>query len=269
MNVANDIRRFEKVFEREGCRFERTTMFERFLEFIIASFDISGRKLERPFTKEESRICYSLMSEWLLIMKERTQTKEWYDILGEVYMRGIASGGKKSATCQFFTPMHICDFMSKITDPGENGGESVMDSCCGSGRMLLAAHSNHPGNYCCGQDLDRLCCLMAVCNFLVHGINGEVVWGNSLDPNDYREGWRINETLGYTGIPTVTKMERHESRIYRSGVMSMANQGKNKAETSETLAPIISPEPAKPVQKKSKAGKANDYVQLSLFEEFQ
>ena len=136
MNVANDIRRFEKVFEREGCRFERTTMFERFLEFIIAGFDISGRKLERPFTKEESRICYSLMSEWLLIMKERTQTKEWYDILGEVYMSGIASGGKKSATCQFFTPMHICDFMSKITDPGENGGESIVSRYLNSFAMF-------------------------------------------------------------------------------------------------------------------------------------
>lgn len=268
MNVANDIRRFEKVFEREGCRFERATMFERFLEFIIAGFDISGRKLDRPFSKEESKICFSLMSEWLFIMQERTRTKEWYDILGEIYMSGIASGSKKSATGQFFTPMHICDFMSKITDPGEHGGESIMDPCCGSGRMLLAGHANHPGNYFCGQDLDRLCCLMAVCNFLVHGINGEVVWGNSLDPNDYREGWRINETLNYTGIPTVTKMDRHESRIYRSGVMAVADKMKEKSEKPEVhaSAPIPCSDPEKQVQKKAKA---NDYVQLSLFEEFQ
>lgn len=264
MNIAEDIKRFEKVFEREGCRFERATMFERFLEYVIAGFDPTGRKLDRPFTKEESKICYSLMREWLLIMQERTKSKEWYDILGEVYMSGIASGGKKSATGQFFTLMHICDFMSKITDPGENGRESVLDSCCGSGRMLLASHSNHPGLYCCGQDLDRLCCLMAVCNFLIHGINGEVVWGNSLDPLDYREGWRINETLGYTGIPTVTKMECHDSRIYRTSVVVMADQVKDKSEKQEVSEPTVCKEPEKPEKKK-----ANDYVQLSLFEEFQ
>ena len=263
MNVADDVRRFEKVLEREGCRFDRATIFERFLEFIVDGFDISGRKLERPFTKEESEICFRLMQEWLSIMQERTRSREWYDILGEVYMSVIAGSGKKSATGQFFTPMHICEFMSKITDPGENGGESVMDGCCGSGRMLLAAHASHPGNYCCGLDLDRLCCLMAVCNFLVHGINGEVVWGNSLDPTDYREGWRINEMLNLTGIPTVARMERHDARIHRSGIISMAGQPEGKAEKQEIPVAVASPKPERPVRKKRKV---NDYVQLSLFE---
>lgn len=266
MNIANDVKRFEKVFEREGYRFESATMFERFLEFIIAGFDISGRKLDRPFTQEESSVCFSLMQEWLQIMRERTQTKGWYDILGEVYMSGIASSGKKSVTGQFFTPMHICDFMAQITCPGEKAREFVIDPCCGSGRMLLASHSYSPINYCCGQDLDRLCCLMAACNFLVHGINGEVVWGNSLDPTDYREGWRINETLSYTGIPTVTKMSCHESRIYRSGIMDLAERTSNKSEVQVVPASVVAPKPEKPVKAKKNN---NEYVQLSLFEEYQ
>ncbi len=29
--------------------------------------------------------------------------------------------------------------------------------------------------------------LMTVCNFIIHGVRGEVVCGNSLDPTDYRE----------------------------------------------------------------------------------
>lgn len=251
MNRVKDIKRLEAVFERESGRFDRTTMFERFLEFVIAGFDISGRKLDRPFNKGEARISMSLLQEWLSIMQERTRNGGWYDILGELYMNSIASNGKKSCTGQFFTPMHICDFMVNITEPGEYSREAVMDSCCGSGRMLLASHSCHSGCYCCGQDLDRLCCLMAVCNFLVHGINGEVVWGNSLNPLDYREGWRINETLGYTGIPTVTPMVNHDSRIYRSGIMSM----EVKQNADEKVAP----------QTKSSI-RSNECVQLSLFE---
>ncbi len=268
MNVPEDIRRIEKVFERGGHRFDRTTMFERFLEFIIAGFDITGRQLERPFTPDESKFCMELMQEWLLIMQERLKSKEWYDLLGEIYMSGIASNGKKSVMGQFFTPMHICDFMSGITDPGENGGECVMDPCCGSGRMLLASHARHPGNFCCAQDLDRLCCLMAVCNFLVHGINGEVVWGNSLDPTDYREGWRINEMLGYTGIPTVTKMECHQSRIYRTSISAISKPAK--AETNSCSEPEVKKEPEKAPEKSVKPRKrVKECTQLSLFEEFQ
>lgn len=127
-----------------------------------------------------------------------------------------------------------------------------MDNACGSGRMLLAAHANHPTNYCCAQDLDRICCLMTVCNFIVHGVNGEVVWGDGLDPTDFREGWRVNELLGVIHVPCVRQMECMESMSFRNGLTLLEKQ-------TET-----NPAPASP--KKAKAQKPQ-FLQPSLFDD--
>ena len=254
-HLYKDIVRIQKVMERECRMTDWSTAFERFLEFVLAGFDISGSPLKRPFSPDESRYCLALLQEWTMIMQERTKNGGWYDILGEFYMNGIAGRGKKSGMGQFFSPPHICDFMAKTTDPGENGGESVQDCACGSGRMLLAANALHPGNRCYAQDLDRICCMMAACNFLIHGIRGEVVCGDALDPTDFREGWRINEVLGYTGIPTVSVMKREDSVVGRSALTTVAGTEKNKREAvSRQEEPVRKPERRK-----------NECVQLSLF----
>lgn len=143
--------------------------------------------------------------------------------------------------------------MAKITDPSEKTGERIMDCACGSGRMLLASHVLHPGNYCCAQDMDRICCLMTVCNFIIHGVNGEVVWGDSLDPTDYRDGWRTNEALNALGVPCVRRMDKMEATSYLSGLAMMAER----QESVEKKAT-----PAGDAEKK----KAVEPIQLSLFE---
>lgn len=187
-----------------------------------------------------------------MIMNDELKNREWFDLLGETYMIYMSGQMKKHLTGQYFTPMHITDFMAKIVDAGEKSDETVIDNACGSGRMLLAAHANHPTNYCCAQDLDRICCLMTVCNFIVHGVNGEVVWGDGLDPTDYREGWRVNELLGEIGIPCVREMENMESMSFRNGITMLEKQ-------KET-----NPAPASP--KKVKAQKPQ-LLQPSLFDD--
>lgn len=47
------------------------------------------------------------------------------------------------------------------------------DPTCGSGRLLLAYHARNPGNYLIGEDINRTCCLMTVCNMLIHGCVGK------------------------------------------------------------------------------------------------
>lgn len=224
------------VFEKYRYQYEVSYLFNRFLEYVIAGFDQTFSPIEKPFVKEEGQICYELFNAWIMVMNDELKSKKWYDALGELYMTYVSSSGKKQSNGQFFTPMHICDFMTKIVDPGEHIGESVLDNACGSGRLLLAAHIVHPGNYCCGQDLDRMCCLMAVCNFIIHGVNGEVVWGNSLDPTDFRDGWRTNEKLNVLGVPCVRKMDMMESKIYRNGLTLLQEhkKAKNDAEPSPT-----------------------------------
>lgn len=246
-----------KVFEKYRHKYDAVSLFERFMEYVCAGFDITFSAIDRPFNQEEGQVCAELFTAWVLTMNEILKSKEWYDVLGEVYMNYIAGTMKKHWTGQYFTPMHICDFMARITDPGENGGESVMDCACGSGRMLLAANAVHPGNYCCAQDLDRICCLMTVCNFIIHGINGEVVCGDSLNPADYRDGWRTNEILNITGVPSVRKMDKMESRSYRNGLLMLqeAKDGKEKT---------VTPSPQMP--KSAEKTKNPQPIQYTLFE---
>jgi len=52
------------------------------------------------------------------------------DILGDVFQGAIARGRHG----QFFTPEHLCELMTRMTDDGS--GATVGDPCCGSGRML-------------------------------------------------------------------------------------------------------------------------------------
>lgn len=95
---------------------------------------------------------------------------------------------------------------------------------------------------------------MTVCNFLIHGVNGEVVWGDGLDPADYREGWRVNSQLGITGIPTVLPMDKSQSVIYQTNLIR-ASQPKEPIQNAE-----LQPQNLK--RKKP----APQYEQLSLFD---
>ena len=58
------------------------------------------------------------------------------DYLGEIFMS--CNMGNKSAG-QFFTPYHICHFMSELQFAGDEKEELLKEPCCGSGGMVLAA----------------------------------------------------------------------------------------------------------------------------------
>ena len=64
------------------------------------------------------------------------------------------------------------------------------DPTCGSGRLLLAYHVRNLGNYLVAEDISRTCCLMTVCNMLIHGCVGEVIQHDSLLPEDFKENER-------------------------------------------------------------------------------
>ena len=81
---------------------------------------------------------------------------------------------------------------------------------CGSGRLLLAYHVRNLGNYLVAEDISRTCCLMTVCNMLMHGCVGEVIQHDSLLPEDFKDGWFVNPVLTTTGIPTIRKMSEDE-----------------------------------------------------------
>jgi type I restriction enzyme M protein len=94
-------------------------------------------------------------------------------------------------------------------------GLTINDPACGSGRMLIAFHAKNPGNYVFGEDLDPMCCKMACINLMIHGCEGEIVNHNSLQPDDYIQGWSINADIRKSGLPSIRPLAKENSFVHR------------------------------------------------------
>lgn len=130
---------------------------------------------------------------------------------------------------QFFTPVHICDLMEMCTETdGKKTGQRINDPTCGSGRLLLAYHVRHLGNYLVAEDVNRTCCLMTICNMLIHGCVGEVIHHDSLCPENFMDGWMVNHTLTQTGIPSIRRMSEEEYRTSRNMSVDLLRKRKEK-----------------------------------------
>lgn len=198
------------------------TVFDDWLYFIINNFNVNP-KIDTAwrYTKEQNIVFHNMMYEWILVMKKKLFRYGWYDIFGVLYEACIAGKGSRSNSGQFFTPNNICDLMVNFSSGDQIIiGKKVSDPTCGSGRLLLAFNSICPGNYMCAEDLDKTCCMMTVANYIVHGIRGEVVWHNSLLPDSWYGGWKVNDNLNNSlaplnGIPHMQEINREDSLIMK------------------------------------------------------
>lgn len=200
--------------------FDISRVFDDWLRFIVNNFNTNPKPDPSwTYTKEQNLVFHNMMCEWIQVMDKQTQNKEWYDAFGELYEACVAGKGRRSNSGQFFTPAHLCDLMTKVNCGHDKiVGKKISDPTCGSGRTLLSFHVFAPGNYLYGEDLDKTCCLMTVANFLIHGCVGEVVWHNSLIPDSWSGGWRVNEQINRPfsslyGIPHMREIEKSDSHI--------------------------------------------------------
>lgn len=227
LDVPCELKEFDKVFQRLSYGLTDSEVFDDFLLWIIAGFSYDIKWEPRyKYTKEQTMMFLDLFSELVNTMQMMLKKQEWYDPFGSIYESSISSHGRRCGAGQFFTPCTVVDFMVEIQCIGTKIEKElddltgahihVSDPTCGSGRMLVAFHAKNPGNFLYGEDIDRTCCLMTVCNILIHGGVGEVVWHDSLDPDSWYDGWYVNWDLNRTGIPTVRKIAQSESFIYRS-----------------------------------------------------
>ena len=187
----------------QAVRRSADTVFDHWLEFILNGWQVEGEGLKWWNYTPEETMKYKVMYNVLLESMARILTvRDWYDFLGVIYENGVAGLYRKKGGGQFFTPIHVCDLMSKLAGPSKGKkDESICDPCCGSGRLLLAGHAENPEAVVHATDLDRTCVLMTAVNLLLHGCRGTVVWGNSLVPDDVRETWYINPMLGNPDSP--------------------------------------------------------------------
>lgn len=196
-------------------------VFNDFLTYIIHYFTPNAKPLESwKYKKEQTTVFWEMLREWIKVMEKQLICNEWYDAFGDLYMTCVASKMKQQGTGQFFTPDGLCDMMADINTGKKLTGKLVGDPACGSGRTLLAWHVKNIGNYLCAEDIDRTCCMMTVCNFIIHGCVGEVIWHNSLDPGSFYSGWKVNERLNkspFSPIPLITVREitKEESATLR------------------------------------------------------
>lgn len=262
--IPNELKAFHKVFESLCYSRDAGELFDTFLEFIVSGFCADGTIIFQPskgYKPKELQQIGELYKEYVLVMDKMVSDNSWYDLFGTYYESFVAGKSRRDSRGQFFTPCHICDLMTQISSDGENNygkGMNVSDPTCGSGRTLLSFHVNNGyGNYLCGEDIDRTCCLMTVCNFLIHGVVGEVVWHDSLQPNTWNYGWKINANLNnpfhkHHGIPHIETLQKESSRVYTHWETIRQSMQEN------------AKQPGKEPEKPKKAVK-QEYGQLTLF----
>lgn len=215
--TSPEVRPLEKtICEFAGLNgYDPMNVFTDFLRYVIHGFSPGAPPLKDwRYKRQQNAVFMKMFAEWVRLMQKQLEAASWYDALGDLFM-ALSSRKGQQAQGQFFTPVHICDLMVMCTETKEKKtGQRINDPTCGSGRLLLAYHVRNLGNYLIGEDISRTCCLMTVCNMLMHGCVGEVIHHDSLVPDSFLDGWYVNPFLTRTGIPCIRKMSEAD---YRTG----------------------------------------------------
>lgn len=243
--VPLPLRQFYSVFKQLEHRHNYITVFDDMLTAMVNFFtppeepplDVT---CFQKYTNEERQIITRLIPEIITIYDQQINDQvKWYDPFGDFYQM-LASRGKQSALGQFFTPAPLVDLCVVISisapeDASELIGKGlrVNDPACGSGRMLISYHANYPGNYVYGEDRDPMCCKMACINLLMHGCEGEIVNHNSLDPEHYIRGWKINSDIRRTGLPSIKNLPKEQSFINQMWQRDLEKKPKNAPEVQQ------------------------------------
>ena len=147
------------------------------------------------YSKEEQNAFAEMLGIVVMALEENPEQ----DFLGSLYHYLNLQQNQKG---QFFTPYHICEFMSEITignkediaeELKEKGYVSVSDPACGAGAMLIAfanAVKKREINYqkyvlFMAQDIDLTAALMCYVQLSVLGCSAIVIVGDSLIKPDF------------------------------------------------------------------------------------
>lgn len=183
------------------------------------SYDALVQDYRDQHGHETTRTAFTLFAEALgelTLAMERTNA----DVLGELYERFSLTSDQFA---QYFTPEAVCQTLAAATLPDETviqeatAGDPLQigDPTCGSGRLLITtAHHlrqvapKTPAVFV-GQDIDGICARMAVVNFVLFGVSGFVVHGDSLTTEVYCS-WRVEPAAAHRGDPIVRPCPRSD-----------------------------------------------------------
>jgi type I restriction-modification system DNA methylase subunit len=218
MDAPVEFKKFHKIFRKLIQKYDTSVVFDDFMDYIINGFSLEQDLLwNMQYSYEENLLFSDMYVECVKVLNQKIVMEglPWYDFFGTYYEAEIVNKFNKEGRKQFFTPPHVADLLAGLNTEAIREGGSCNDSAAGSGRCLLAFNKLRPGIRMIAQDLDLSCIKMCICNFLFHGIKGEVYWMNSLT-NEIFGGWFVNEALHSTrGAPHVMKLDVNEVKLVR------------------------------------------------------
>ena len=236
---------FCTLMDRFAFRYSRWQVWNDFLSLsalslanVIPGPEKEGREeryrtIMDGYRKEEQEIFPQMLGLVVLALEEDPEQ----DFLGSLYHYLDLQQEQKG---QFFTPYHICEFMSELQfaedgkagQPDGRGYISVSDPACGAGAMLIAFANvarKHGINYqkhvlFVAQDIDRTAAMMCYIQLSLLGCPAVVAIGDSLAkpfPHPDNEVWctlfyHLNQwrfTSGETGKEQEDSGDKAEDRI--------------------------------------------------------
>jgi type I restriction-modification system DNA methylase subunit len=202
----------EQVRQQTGHRWAQ--VFRDWIEIVFLSLQRDdeghGKIVDRyksDFGEEAGQAAIEAYSKGfadLLVAMKDTEA----DLLGFLYQKYGATSDRNG---QFFTPPNAAKFAAsmmlpdgtEITNSTPDDPIRISDPTCGSGTLLIAAGqrleeiANSPYSVLFyGQDIDRTCAGMTAINFVVQGLPGCVIHGDSLKM-DPTTAWKIMPSEGF------------------------------------------------------------------------
>ena len=201
-NVVSNKKEFEKLFNALNPSLTRWQVWEHVVNIFACALSNSVEPDKERYEKREDSYKNSMetlgmenseiVSKMFALLMEAYFIDPEQDFLGEMFM---ALGLGNHWAGQYFTPYNVASMMSRITasdtakdEVKKKGYISTIDSCCGSGVMLIAARNTYTGMgidvqkdvMFVGQDVDRLAAQMCFIQLSLLGCAGYVVVANSL-----------------------------------------------------------------------------------------
>ena len=157
------------------------------------------------------------------------------DVLGNIYESfGFYSKDKG----QFFTPIPVSDFISKIMI-GKDGAKkhikekgyiSILDPCCGSGRLLFSSLQSYKDAgidindiYIEGSDISNICCYMTYVNLSLMGANAIIQNKDAL----------TNKIYDTYFTPALANNKKLIDNLLRDGILVKEDKEQDKEEDYE------------------------------------
>ncbi|WP_195647321.1 N-6 DNA methylase [Bacteroides ovatus] len=166
---------------------DRSEVFIDFLDYCL--YILSAGMIREEYIRLEKKYQDTELTTFKRMLEiVADQSEGFKDALGDLFMQHVSHGHNG----QFFTPMHVSDFMASILSTDElKKNDSICDPTCGSGRMLLSATKqcvNKSGErpQCFGSDIDLNCVKMCTINMILNSIPGEIAWMDTLTMKHWR-----------------------------------------------------------------------------------